>query len=678
MSINPVELECLQEQIIRLVERLHLYMLAADAQSQQLTNLLKKIDTQAGTFNINVSHTLQSEAPPDAGNDTIPVSSRLGNLIKQLQLSPFERDALILSLMPQFDSNYGLLFSKVQNSYQAAWPTVDLMLKLLAWGEVIQSYQHLLEPDSKLLNYGLLNPVNSDENQWGKVMLKIDPEVYYYLLGHDNDTFEIHPHSQRLAIPVTSNTLPDVTQLLLGFCTPKKQGLLVALKERQTGTCLFVLPYLAQEQGARVLLADLSQLPVDRVQQRRELIWILREASLHNDIIVFTGFKTFTDMHPELLSWLARHLENHTFPVFYLSPPDDPMINFEGLSQQVVSLPKLSFNQEIAALQSLLSVYSIAPEVNPEVLVRRFHPAPDKIQQTLQAADFCRQQRGGQQLTNADLFHVFRQYSRQPFGKLAKRIEPVREFSDLIIGEDLQEQLDEVLAAIKQREYALQQGFERKIAYGTGISVLFHGDSGTGKTMVAEVLAKSLGVDLIKVDISTVVNKYIGETEKNLAHIFDHAQQDAGVLFFDEADALFGKRSETKDAHDRHANIEVSYLLQRFEEYPGLVILATNNRNYLDEAFTRRLTFIIRFPFPDVILREKMWRNIWPEALTLAEDINFTELAGKAEITGANIKNIALLAAWLAAEEGSSGIKNTHIQRALGRELKKLGRVNLR
>jgi SpoVK/Ycf46/Vps4 family AAA+-type ATPase len=172
-----------------------------------------------------------------------------------------------------------------------------------------------------------------------------------------------------------------------------------------------------------------------------------------------------------------------------------------------------------------------------------------------------------------------------------------------------------------------------------------------------------------------VVNKFVGETEKNISRIFDLAEADAGVLFFDEADALFGKRTETKDAHDRHANIEVSYLLQRLENHPGLVVLATNHRSQLDEAFTRRLTFIVRFSYPDAALRERMWRGIWPQQVRLAGDIDFADFANKAAITGANIRNAALLAACLASEEGASCVGRTHIERALHRELVKIGRI---
>ncbi len=248
---------------------------------------------------------------------------------------------------------------------------------------------------------------------------------------------------------------------------------------------------------------------------------------------------------------------------------------------------------------------------------------PDTLLQSLSDADAYRELRGAHALSVDDLCRAFRQRSQQAFGGLATRVEPRRTFDDLIVADGLNKQLEEVLAAVRFREEMLARGFARKIAYGTGVSALFHGDSGTGKTLVAEVLAGALGVDMIKIDLATVVNKYIGETEKHLARIFDIAEADSGLLFFDEADALFGKRSETRDSHDRYANIEISYLLQRLESYTGLVILATNNRSHLDEAFTRRLSFIIRFPFPDLTLRERMWRGIWPAEIRVAEDVDF-------------------------------------------------------
>jgi SpoVK/Ycf46/Vps4 family AAA+-type ATPase len=209
---------------------------------------------------------------------------------------------------------------------------------------------------------------------------------------------------------------------------------------------------------------------------------------------------------------------------------------------------------------------------------------------------------------------------------------------------------------------------------GKGLTALFAGNSGTGKTMAADVIASSLGLDLYKIDLSGIVSKYIGETEKNLSSIFREAETSNAILFFDEADALFGKRSEVKDAHDRYANIETAYLLQRMEEYLGVVILATNLKMNLDEAFLRRLTFVVDFPMPEQPDRLRIWESIVAHEMPLADDVDIPFMARQFKIAGGNIRNIVLAAAYLAADEGSE-VAMHHFIRATRREYQKLGRM---
>jgi SpoVK/Ycf46/Vps4 family AAA+-type ATPase len=212
-------------------------------------------------------------------------------------------------------------------------------------------------------------------------------------------------------------------------------------------------------------------------------------------------------------------------------------------------------------------------------------------------------------------------------------------------------------------------GFGGRGARGLGVSALFAGPSGTGKTLAAEVLAADLGLDLYQIDLSTVVSKYIGETEKNLRRLFDAAEESGAILLFDEADALFGKRSEVKDSHDRYANIEVGYLLQRMEAYRGLAILTTNLKNNLDPAFLRRLRHIVHFPFPDEKQRAEIWRRIFPAA-TPRENVAPAKLA-KLMVPGGHIRNIALTASFLAADE-IGPVRMDHLLRAARAEFAKL------
>ena len=212
-------------------------------------------------------------------------------------------------------------------------------------------------------------------------------------------------------------------------------------------------------------------------------------------------------------------------------------------------------------------------------------------------------------------------------------------------------------------------GFGRQSSRGLGISALFAGVSGTGKTMAAEVLARELDLDLYRIDLSSIVSKYIGETEKNLARVFDAAEEGGAILLFDEADALFGKRSQIKDSHDRYANVEVSYLLQRMESYSGLAILTTNMRDALDEAFLRRLRFIVDFPFPDLEERARIWERIFPER-TPTENLDVAKLA-RLSVAGGNIRNIALNAAFLAATD-EKPVGMAHLLRAAESEYEKV------
>jgi SpoVK/Ycf46/Vps4 family AAA+-type ATPase len=219
-----------------------------------------------------------------------------------------------------------------------------------------------------------------------------------------------------------------------------------------------------------------------------------------------------------------------------------------------------------------------------------------------------------------------------------------------------------------------QWSFEQWLSLSKGLKALFSGQSGTGKTMTAEVMAGELELDLYKIDLATVVSKYIGETEKNLDRIFRAAQSSNAILFFDEADALFGKRSEVKDAHDRYANIEVAYLLQKIEEYDGFVILATNLKLNIDDAFERRMNYTVEFPFPDQHHRELLWHGIFPPNTPLGDDLDFTFLGRQFSMSGGNIKNAALVAAFLAAAEGSA-VQMQHLVQSVEREWQKLGKL---
>jgi hypothetical protein len=273
---------------------------------------------------------------------------------------------------------------------------------------------------------------------------------------------------------------------------------------------------------------------------------------------------------------------------------------------------------------------------------------------------------------SAKLWNTCRSIARPPLEGLAERIFPASSWDDLVMPKMQKETLRQLAAQSRNRMTVYETwGFAAKGRRGLGLSALFAGPSGTGKTLAAEVLAGELQLDLYRIDLASVVSKYIGETEKNLKQIFDAADSGGVLLLFDEADALFGKRSEVKDSHDRYANIEVGYLLQRMESFQGLAILTTNLKSSLDKAFQRRLRFTIDFPFPDAAQREAIWSRVFPPQTPL-RNLRMSRLA-QLNMTGGNIRNIALNAAFLAADLGQP-VEMAHVLRATRMEAVKIER----
>jgi SpoVK/Ycf46/Vps4 family AAA+-type ATPase len=278
-------------------------------------------------------------------------------------------------------------------------------------------------------------------------------------------------------------------------------------------------------------------------------------------------------------------------------------------------------------------------------------------------------------LSYADVVWASRGRSSARLGGLARVVTPRARWEELVLPDDTIAQLREICVHVRQRPRVLHEwGFDRRLTLGKGLYALFVGPSGTGKTLAAEVIAGSLGLDLVRVDLAAVVSKYIGETEKNLERIFRSAEGGDAVLFFDEADALFGRRSEIKDAHDRYANIEVDFLLQRLEQYEGVVILASNLAQNIDESFTRRMQFTVEFPFPTEPLRLAIWRNHFPPETPIERDLDFPYMAHEFKIAGGHIRKIVLNAAFLAADDGGVvGMK--HLLKATRREYERMGKL---
>lgn len=615
-----------------------------------------------------------------------PLTGLLAGVAKRFSLVNFDILALVLGMMPALEPRYGPLLAFLQGDEQAVWPHIDLILLLFgAQEEREQRRLHLIAADQPLRCGGLMHLSERSgrtSNREDATYMRTSNAVVAYL------STGIVPLSQAM-LDVghwLEPTSPNMLELsdewkhfgarLQQFCYPLVETvtplvLLEGAEDRDK-----VLAHIAAGEKSRALLLDLAALPDEAHDAWPVILEALQITRLSASMLVLRNFGVFEQTYPNLLHALDMRLRTHGQPVVVSLPTDANGPGLRELPRLKMALPAQAPGDEIAAIGALLLEH--ANDEPPEGLthlLKRIHVNLDTLNFAMHEAHWYAQQRvPNATVEGDDIYQALRARAQQQFGPLAQRLEPRRGLSDIVISTGLREQLDEILAAISYRDDVLGKGFAKKVAYGVGISALFYGESGTGKSMAAEALAYELGLDLIRVDLSTVVNKYIGETEKNLSKIFDLAQADTGVLLFDEADALFGRRSEVKNAQDRHANVQVSYLLQRLEHYPGLVVLSTNNRGHLDSAFTRRLTFMTRFDKPDAALRAKMWEQIWPAELDRDADIDWTQLADRAELTGAGIRNVALLASWLAAQ-ARRPVGKADIERAMRRELDKTGRL---
>lgn len=328
--------------------------------------------------------------------------------------------------------------------------------------------------------------------------------------------------------------------------------------------------------------------------------------------------------------------------------------------------------QQILLWRELLTAHP-TDGVGAEMLGTRYFLTPGQIAAALREAEAEARRKGKERPGEEELLAACRRRLTVNLGNQAVQVESLYTWEDLVLPDRQKKVLRQACDQIEfQHQVYGRWGFGKKVAYGRGVSMLFYGPPGTGKTMGAQVLANALKMELYKVNLSAVMSKYIGETEKNLEKIFDGVQNTRNILFFDEADALFGKRTEVKDSHDKYANAETAYLLQKMEEYPGIVILATNYMQNFDEAFKRRLKFMIEFPFPDAICRRQLWRQVFPREMPLG-DVDYDYLAERFELSGSSIKNIAVAAAFLAAPK-KRPVELSDLLTALRREMEKAGK----
>jgi hypothetical protein len=606
-----------------------------------------------------------------------------GEFGERLELTSFDLAITMLALAPEVDVRYERLYAYLQDDVTRSCPTVNLALDVLSpTAETKVEWRSRFAESAKLRQTGLLRLIPDPARPNASLLdqlVRLDAQAIAYLVGDDGlegvlATFgEIvepvaggrieRPDLEALA-SVTREAWGSGAPMVINFHGPR------GARQRQAAESI------ASAAGARLLAVDLAAAVANPDSQPVAIAAVFQYAWLHHAVLFLDG----ADRLPNEATRFAfnRGLMRHRGIVIVNSA--NP---WEGQALHVpFAYPDFAARRGVWHAQTLRA--GIAEDQQTlDALAGRFVLTHDQIARaTAESALRLRllaAERPDQPLppdsAGRELLSAARAQAGQDLAALAHKVEPVYGWQDIVVTEDTEKQLREISARASFRYRVLEEwGFGKKLAQANGISVLFTGPSGSGKTMAAEVLAGDLMLDLYKIDLSVVVSKYIGETERNLERIFAAAERSNAILFFDEADALFGKRSEVQDAHDRYANIEVSYLLQRMEQFEGIAILATNLRGNLDEAFVRRLDYTVRFALPGAVERLKIWNKIWPSKNLLGPDVDLAKISETFKLSGGNIRNIVLAASFFAAERDSK-VMSDDLLRAIQREYEKVGKT---
>jgi len=643
---------------------------------------------------LRVSEFEQRIAAQCAASSAAGVVLPLERLTKLYSLTSLERDVLLLSMAPELDPRFETLYSYAQNDVTRKRPTVGLILLLLGTspGERLR-LRTLFSATGRLLHTPLVRFSNeAQENEAPLLSRAVRPEerIIDFLLEHAGLDSRLRPFTMCLE--------PARSLASLHFPEEVRDGLCQAARAlRGEGGILFfhgpagagkraAAEALSAEAGRGLVVADVRQVHAAGASVSATLTLLRREARLCGANLLLAHAEAWlaedgTQRQPPLPigESLFDSVAGRGLVLFVASESPWPVVESAmPCAWKAFELPVPGFLDRTRLWQEAMETAGV--DVQPRMaaaLANQFVLTGGQIHGACRMARTHALLRGrdASTLTRADFEAAARAQSNQGLRRRAQKVDAAHSWPDLVLPPRTLQQLHEVCAAEKYRSVVYAEwGFDPRLMQGKGLNVLFCGPSGTGKTMSAGIVARELGLDLYKIDLSTVVSKYIGETEKQLSQIFHEAQSSNAILFFDEADAIFGKRSEVKDAHDRYANIEVAYLLQKMEEYEGIVILATNFRKNIDDAFTRRIHYIVEFPFPEAQYRERIWRSMMPASAPLAEEVDFGFLARQFELAGGNIRNVARVAALLAAEEGGP-FRMEHFVLATARELQKMGKM---
>ncbi|MFE7633649.1 ATP-binding protein [Kitasatospora sp. NPDC057518] len=607
------------------------------------------------------TRTAEPPAPGTRRTGRRQPAAALDALAASFGLTPFERDVLVLAAAPEIDPTAAARCAAAGGDPGRGYPTFSLALAALD-----RPHWSALTPVGPLRRFRLVEL--DDETAITASRLRIDERVLHFLVGVPYLDVRLHGLLTRVGPP---GELPEphercAAELAQGWSAAGLTGPPHAeLSGADRRTRWEIASAAAHRSGLGLYVAHREDLPTEPAEREQLARLWQREAILIPAALLVEDGEPAREQ-PRSPNGAEAFLASLAVPLVVSGDEPRPA----GASDRArLTVPTLGPEEQLGIWTEALDGAPGIAEDELRALAAQFSLPGHVIRS---AAATARRAAEKDQDVGELAWHAGLVEARMSLDELGRRVEPRADWEDLVLEERQRATLREIVAHVRRRGTVYQEwGFESVLRRGLGVTALFAGGSGTGKTLAAEVVAGRLGVDLFVIDLSQVVSKYIGETEKNLRRVFDAAERGGALLLFDEADALFGKRSEIKDSHDRYANLEVSYLLMRMEAYRGLAVLTTNMKKALDPAFMRRIRFVVDFPFPGVPERAEIWRRVIPPR-TPSEGLAPERLA-QLTVAGGSIRNIALSAAFLAADEGCP-VQMRHMLAAARTEYLKLER----
>jgi SpoVK/Ycf46/Vps4 family AAA+-type ATPase len=650
----------------------------------------KAIDIQKNNIRIRIKDSLQKG-----------VDLTLFNIKQLFGLNDEEYLILNICLAIQVFPQYEKVFTYLHDNASRKLPSIDLVLNILhsTFENKISSKDYFSFKEPLLANnlIELINDPYEKNNPSSIRQFRINDRIYNYICNIKGEQKELANLIQVLEIDKFSQYLSSIydddhSKKIRHFIENNMGSF---MNNDQSYAFYFYGPYGSGKNETAISIAQLLNKPLINIDMNRvcassskkdnDFELMIRESVLLNAIMYFFNIEIIFENQDNLVikKIFFDTLSNYSrLTIIASNRKFDIRSEFENKQLYEIDFEVPGYHkrqmywQNYLNQRSIIEDYQISENVNIQYLAGKFKFTKGQIKDAIKAALTSAKWKSDNQkvIHEQELFQGCHLQSNQELQSLAKKITTHYTLDDIILPEDQKNQIDEIIQCVKNKNIVYDEmGFGNKMSYGRGLNILFSGLSGTGKTMASAIIANTLNLEIFEINISQILSKFVGETEKRIADIFNSARN--AVIFFDEADALFGKRTKIKDAHDKYANIETSFLLREIEKYEeGCVLLATNRKDNVDEAFTRRMDFIVDFPFPNTQDRLKIWHNIFPEETRIDTNIDFDFLAEKFNLSGGNIQNAAIASAFYASQNDKI-ITMKHIIKAIKREYQKMNKL---